>query len=143
MLVKSFEVLRCDAGWRSFAFLKLTTSDGLVGWSEYNDSFGSPGLTSAIEMLMPHVIGLDPMRIEYINAVLHTKSVQSRGGIVRQAIGAIENALLDIKGKALGVPVYQLFGGMVRSRIPVYWSHCGSYRMRNPEMVGAPAVQQL
>ena len=53
------------------------------------------------------------------------------------AIAAIENALLDIKGKALGVPVYQLFGGKLRDRIPVYWSHCGSYRMRNPDRIRA------
>ena len=64
--------------------------------------------------------------------------MQSRGGINRQAVAAIENALLDIKGKALGVPVYDLFGGKLRERIPVYWSHCGCYRMRNPELVGMP-----
>ena len=73
--------------------------------------------------------------------MLATRSTQSRGGVVRQAIAAIENALLDIKGKALGVPVYQLFGGKIRDRIPVYWSHCGSYRMRNADLVGAPAVK--
>jgi L-alanine-DL-glutamate epimerase-like enolase superfamily enzyme len=81
------------------------------------------------------------MDIELVNAVLATRSVTSRGGIVRQAIAAIENALFDIKGKAMGVPVYQLFGGKVRDRIPVYWSHCGSYRLRNPDLVGAPAVR--
>ena len=90
---------------------------------------------------MPSVVGMDPMDIELVNAVLATKSTQSRGGVVRQAIAAIENALLDIKGKALGVPVYQLFGGKLRDRIPVYWSHCGSYRMRNPDLCGTPAVR--
>ena len=85
---------------------------------------------------MPNVIGMDPMQIELVNAVLATRSTQSRGGVVRQAIAAIENALLDIKGKALGVPVYELFGGKLRDRIPVYWSHCGSYRLRNPDIVG-------
>ncbi len=141
MKIKSYEIFRCDAGWRLFSFLKLVTDSGPVGWSEYNESFGSPGLSSAIETLMPYVTGMDPMRIELINAVLNTKAIQSRGGVVRQAIAAIENALLDIKGKALGVPVYQLFGGMVRDRIPVYWSHCGSYRLRNPELVGEPAIR--
>src|SRR5512143_3457540 len=113
--VKGYELFRCDAGWRTFSFLKLTTDGGgIVGWSEFNESFGSPGLAGAIESLMPNVIGMDPLDIELVNAVLATKSTQSRGGIVRQAIGAIENALLDIKGKALGVPVYQLFGGKIR-----------------------------
>ena len=142
MKIKSYEIFRCDAGWRTFSFLKLVTDGGgIVGWSEYNESFGSPGLSGVIENLMPSVIGMDPMDIELVNAVLATKSTQSRGGVVRQAIAAIENALLDIKGKALGVPVYQLFGGKLRDRIPVYWSHCGSYRMRNPDLCGTPAVR--
>lgn len=141
MKIKSYEIFRCDAGWRLFSFLKLVTDSGPIGWSEYNESFGSPGLSGVIENLMPSVIGMDPMEIELVNAVLATKSTQSRGGVVRQAIAAIENALLDIKGKALGVPVYQLFGGKLRDRIPVYWSHCGSYRMRNPDLCGTPAVR--
>ena len=141
MKIKSYEIFRCDAGWRLFSFLKLVTDSGPVGWSEYNESFGSPGLSGVIENLMPSVVGMDPMDIELVNAVLATKSTQSRGGVVRQAIAAIENALLDIKGKALGVPVYQLFGGKLRDRIPVYWSHCGSYRMRNPDICGTPAVR--
>lgn len=141
MKVKAYEVFQCDAGWRIFSFLKLTTDDGIVGWSEFNESFGSPGLSSVIGALMPFVVGTDPMQIELTNAVLGTKTTQSRGGIARQAIAAIENALLDIKGKALGVPVYQLFGGKLRDRIPVYWSHCGSYRLRNPEICGVPAVR--
>ena len=141
MKVTGYEVFKCDAGWRTFSFLKIVTADGFVGWSEYNESFGSPGLSGVIEAMMPGVIGMDPMDIELVNAVLATRSTQSRGGVVRQAVAAIENALLDIKGKALGVPVYQLFGGKLRERIPVYWSHCGSYRMRNPEIVGTKPVR--
>ena len=67
--------------------------------------------------------------------------MQAPGGVNQRAIAAIENALLDIKGKALGVPVYELFGGPVRTRIPVYWSHCGTYRVRNHELVGVPPLR--
>jgi galactonate dehydratase len=141
MKVKSYEVFQCDAGWRTFSFLKVITDDGVVGWSEYSEDAGSPGLTGAIHALMPPIYGLSPMDIELANAVFSTKSIQSRGGIVRQAIGAIENALLDIKGKALGVPVWQLFGGKLRDRIPLYWSHCGSYRARYPKHIGVPPVR--
>ena len=141
MKVTRLETLRCDAGWRTFSFLKVTTDEGIVGWSEYNESFGSAGLSQVIEALAPVVIGKDPRQIELVNAHLRTQTVPSRGGINRQAIGAIENALLDIKGKALGVPVYELFGGPVRTRIPVYWSHCGSYRARYPELLGVPRVK--
>jgi len=141
MKVTKIETLRCDAGWRMFSFLKVMTDEGLIGWSEYNESFGSAGLSQVIDALSPAVIGKDPRQIELINCHLRTQTVQSRGGINRQAVAAIENALLDIKGKALGVPVYDLFGGAVRTRIPVYWSHCGSYRARYPELLGVPRVK--
>ena len=49
--------------------------------------------------------------------------------MVQQAVGAIENALLDLKARALGVPVYELFGGPLRERQRLYWSHCGTYRV--------------
>ena len=141
MKVTKVETLRCDAGWRTFSFLKVMTDDGLIGWSEYNESFGSAGLSEVIAALSATVIGKDPRQIELVNAHLRTQTIQSRGGINRQAVAAIENALLDIKGKALGVPVYDLFGGAVRTRIPVYWSHCGSYRARYPELLGVPRVK--
>ena len=57
--------------------------------------------------------------------------------MTQQAITAIENALLDLKAKALGVPVYELLGGAIRERLPLYWSHCGTYRMTD---VGAAAM---
>jgi galactonate dehydratase len=142
MKVERLETMCCDAGWRSFSFLKVTTDSGIVGWSEYNESFGSAGLSQVIDALAPGVIGMDPMRIELATCTLHTRTVQSRGGLNRQAIAAIENALLDIKGKALGLPVHALLGGAVRDRIPVYWSHCGSYRARYPEaLTGVPMVR--
>jgi galactonate dehydratase len=141
MKVTKIETLRCDAGWRMFSFLKVMTDEGIVGWSEFNESFGSGGLADVITALSPVVIGKDPRDIELINSHIRTRTIQSRGGINRQAMAAIENALLDIKGKALGVPVYDLFGGAVRKRIPTYWSHCGSYRARYPELLGVPRVK--
>lgn len=140
MKVTQFDILRADAGWRIFSFLKVMTDEGLIGWSEFNESFGSAGLADVIRELFKIVIGKDPRDVELINAHIRTSTIQARGGINRQAVAAIENALLDIKGKALGVPVYDLFGGAVRKRIPCYWSHCGSYRARYPELMGVPRV---
>jgi galactonate dehydratase len=60
MKIAAIECLHADAGHRNFDFLKITTDDGLVGWSEYNESFGGKGVTSVIENLVPHVIGRDP-----------------------------------------------------------------------------------
>jgi L-alanine-DL-glutamate epimerase-like enolase superfamily enzyme len=117
MKIKSIETLRADAGWRMFSFLKITTDTGIVGWSEFNESFGSAGLKAVIDALCEILIGRDPRPTEQIVANLHVLTRQSRGGLNQQAIAAIENALLDIKAKDLGIPVYALFGGPVRTRI--------------------------
>ena len=60
---------------------------------------------------------------------LHAISRLAAGGVNHQAIAAIENACLDVKAKALGVPVYALFGGAMRDKLDLYWSHCGSFRV--------------
>ena len=136
MKIRSVETLRADAGWRLFSFLKITTDSGIIGWSEYNESFGSAGLSAVIDALAATLIGQDPRPVERIISTLHVATRQSRGGINHQAIAAIENALLDVKAKDLGIPVYALFGGPVRDRIPLYWSHTGTYRVRNAELMG-------
>jgi L-alanine-DL-glutamate epimerase-like enolase superfamily enzyme len=89
-----------------------------------------------IRALAPLVIGEDLLRSEAVVARLHVFTRPSRGGLNHQAIAAIENALLDIRGKVLGVPVDAQFGGPIRESIPVHWSHCGSYRVRHSEMIG-------
>src|SRR5207249_210457 len=68
---------------------------------------------------------------------------QAAGGVVQQAIAAIENALLDVKARALGVPVYALFGGPVRERVRVYWSHCGTYRLARWQAMQIPRLKTL
>jgi L-alanine-DL-glutamate epimerase-like enolase superfamily enzyme len=143
MRIRSLECLHADAGHRNFDFLKITTDDGLVGWSEYNESFGGKGVTAAISHLAPVVIGKDPRAYEAVVALLYAIRRQASGGMVQQAIGAIENALLDIKAKALGIPVYELLGGPVRQRIRLYWSHCGTYRLAWPEPMQLPPLRTL
>jgi len=141
MKIKAIETLRADAGWRMFSFLKITTDSGIIGWSEFNESFGSAGLKNVIDALCEILIGRDPRPTEAIVANLHVLTRQSRGGLNQQAIAAIENALLDVKAKDLGIPVYALFGGPVRTRIETYWSHMGTYRIRNAAQMGVPALK--
>lgn len=144
MKLEHFETLHCDAGWRTFSFLKLVRCDGLIGISEYNESYGSPGLTAVIEGLVRQILGDDPRAHERISAKLYAFTRQAPGGIAQQAIAAIENALLDLKGRALGVPVYELLGGPVRDRLRLYWSHCGSYRLgETARHTGRWAVERL
>jgi galactonate dehydratase len=137
MNVARLETLYCDAGWRPWIFLKATTADGAVGWAEITDSHGSPrGLGGIVEDLGPLVVGRDPRMVERIVWDLIRATRQSPGSVIQKAIGGIENALLDLKGKALGVPVYELFGGPTHDDVDVYWSHCGTTRARAWEVTG-------
>ena len=135
--------LHADAGWRAFSFLKIETDAGLVGWSEYNESYGSKGLTSVILKLAETLIGHDPRPVEAITANLYARTRQAPGGLISQAIAAIENALVDVKAKALGVPVCEMLGGPIRDRLRLYWSHCGTYRLHHAGTIGVPAVRNL
>ena len=144
MKVAALETLTCDAGWRPWIFLKATTDDGLVGWAEITDSHGSPrGLAGIVEDLAPLVVGRDPRPTEAIYWDLYRATRQSPGSVIAKALAGIENALLDLKAKALGVPVYELFGGPTRDTIPMYWSHCGTTRARAFEVTGTPKLASL
>ena len=108
--------LHADAGWRVFSFLKITDAE-LIGWSEYNESYGSKGLTAVIMKLAEGLIGQDPRPVELITANLYARTRQAPGGLIQQAIAAIENALVDVKAKALGVPVCEMLGEPIRDRL--------------------------
>ena len=147
MRITKIEDLHCNAGWRDFSFLKISTDEGLVGWSEFMESYGSEGLAGVIRKLGARLIGWDPRPVEKITAYLHGVTRQSVGGIAQQAIAAIENALVDLKAKALGVPVYEMLGGPVRDRLQLYWSHCGTWRIshasRIKEWTGFDPIRSL
>ena len=143
MKIARIEDLHCDAGWRVWSFLKITTDDGLVGWAEYSENYGGRGLTGVIRALGGTIMGQDPRPVERISATLYAMTRQAPGGMNQQAIAAIENALLDIKAKALGVPVCALFGGPVRDRLPLYWSHCGTYRIARSAAMGVEPLRSL
>ena len=131
--IRSVETRHCDAGWRNYHFLRITTDDGVVGWSEYDEHLGATGLTTVLEEMAPTLIDEPVEATERIRAKLVGKARQSFTGVMAMALGTIENALLDAKAKELGVPCFDLLGGAVREEIPVYWSHCGSYRISRPE----------
>lgn len=147
MKITKLEILHCDAGWRINSFLKVSTDEGIVGWSEFMEGYGAQGLGIIIEKLGARLIGQDPRPVERISALLYAATRQAAGGLNAQAIAAIENALVDVKAKALGVPVYEMLGGPIRDRLEVYWSHCGTYRARHfdriRELAGVDPVRSL
>ena len=147
MKIVKLEDFHVDCGWEDYSFLKITTDEGLVGWSEFRES-RRKGVRALIHGMSELLIGADPRAIGRLDASLcaHIRTVP--GGMYQNAVGAIVNACLDIKGKALGVPVYELFGGAVRERMPVYWSRLGVIRARSAEffdgkVIDKPAVRSL
>ncbi|PYN04111.1 MAG: hypothetical protein DME02_22270 [Candidatus Rokuibacteriota bacterium] len=143
MKVARLEHLHADAGKGALDFLKITTDDGIVGWSEYNETFGGLGVSAAIDGLVPFVIGRDPRTREAIVTTLYAVRRQAPGGVIQQAIAAIENALLDVQARALGIPVYELLGGPQRERLRLYWSHCGYFRLFAAAQMQIPPLRDL
>jgi L-alanine-DL-glutamate epimerase-like enolase superfamily enzyme len=132
--VKSVEILACDAGWRNYHFVKVTTEDGVAGWSEYDEGFGAPGVGTAIQRLSGRVVGQNVFAHERIFAELSAATRPATGGVVALALGAM--------GKLLGVPCYELLGGKIRDRVRVYWSHCATWRINHPTWY-KPAITDL
>jgi galactonate dehydratase len=141
--IVAIQDLHADAGWRTLSFLKITTDAGLVGWSEFSDGRSTPALTMAIRRLAEGLIGEDPRAVSRIGARLYAMTRGAAGGVVAQAIAALENACVDIKAKALGVPVVDLLGGALRQRLPLYWSHCGTMRLRHAALFEAAGASPL
>ena len=129
MRISKLETFHADGGWRVWSFLKISTDEGLIGWCEYAEGFGAGGVSELIAKFAPLAIGRDPRAIGRLSTELRGVTRLAQGGLNHQAIAAIENACLDIKAKAAGVPVCALFGGPFRETLPVYWSHCASFRV--------------
>src|SRR5262245_46870027 len=141
MKIVKIEDFHVDGGWDTWSFLKISTDEGLAGWSEFKES-GRRGLAAIIHGLGETLIGEDPRAIGRLDAALASRTRTVPGGMNANAAGAILNACLDIKGKALGVPVYELLGGAVRERIPVYWSRCGVIRARCASLFGGAVIDE-
>src|SRR5437660_11998961 len=107
-VVKSVETLSCDAGWRNYHFVKVVTEDGITGWSEFDEGFGAPGVTAAIERLSARVVGKNAFQHERIYAELFSATRTATGGVVALALGAIENELIDVTSIALVYLLYDL-----------------------------------
>ncbi|HEX7641935.1 MAG TPA: galactonate dehydratase [Burkholderiaceae bacterium] len=101
-------------------FLKIETDEGVVGWGEPVIEGKARTVETAVAELSHYLVGQDPMRIADLWQVMYRGGFYRGGPILMSAIAGIDQALWDIKGKALGVPVYQLLGGLVRDRMKTY-----------------------
>jgi galactonate dehydratase len=101
-------------------FLKIETDEGIVGWGEPVIEGRARTVEAAVHEFADLLVGQDPLRINDLWQVMYRGGFYRGGAILMSAIAGIDQALWDIKGKALGVPVYQLLGGLVRDKMRAY-----------------------
>ena len=126
MRIVDAKVIICSPG-RNFVTLKLVTEDGIYGLGDATLNGRELAVAAYLsEHLVPLLIGRDARRIEDTWQYLYKGAYWRRGPVTMAAIGAVDMALWDIRGKSLGVPVYDLLGGASRDSIMVYGHANGS-----------------
>ena len=120
MKITNATVLVCSPG-RNFVTLKIETNAGVIGWGDATVNGREMSVVAYLEEhLLPCIIGRDVFDTEDIWQYAYRGAYWRRGPVTMAAIGAIDMALWDIKGKALGVPVYKLMGGKSRHKLLAY-----------------------
>ena len=115
--IEKLELFKVPPRW---LFLKITTTSGIEGWGEPLIEGKADTVCAAVKEMASYLIGRDAQRIEDIWQTLYRGGFYRGGAILMSAIAGIDQALWDIKGKALGVPVYELLGGAVRDKMKIY-----------------------
>lgn len=120
MKVTAVKTFICNAFRTNFVFVKVETDSGLHGWGEATLEYKELTIQAAIHDLESYLIGKDPHNIEAFRHDCYRDAYWRGGPVLMSALAGVEMALWDIKGKALGVPCYQLLGGKVRDAVPIY-----------------------
>jgi galactonate dehydratase len=123
MKITAQKVFIANVQRTNFVFVKLYTDAGIEGVGEATLEWKTKTIVAALEELERVLLGRDPFAVDAIIEQLHRDSYWRTGAVFRTALGGIEAALLDIKGKALGVPVFELLGGKFRDRVECYANH--------------------
>ena len=132
MKIALIETIKVPPRW---LFVRVETDEGHVGWGEATLEGHGGAVEGAFTELRERFIGADPFRIEDAWQVGYRGGFYRGGPVLMSALSGLDQALWDMKGKALGVPVWQLLGGKVRDRIACYAWIGGD----KPEDVGAAA----
>ena len=117
LVVSRGELFEIPPRW---LLLRLETRDGGVGWGEPIVEGRASTVRRATEELLEQVVGQDARRVEDLIQVMYRGGFYRGGPVLTSALSGIEQALWDLKARALGVPVYELWGGPVRERMQVY-----------------------
>ncbi len=125
MKITNIEAYPVWGGHRNFLFVVVDTDEGIYGVGEAGLTGRELAVMGALEHFKPVLIGQDPSRTEHIWQTLFRGAFFPAQRVLSAAISAIDIALWDIKGKALGVPVYELLGGRVRDKVVCYPHNVG------------------
>src|SRR5919108_6472968 len=109
---------------RQYVFVQVDTDEGLTGWGEittYPGPVANRAVGAMLRELTPLLEGEDPSRIEAIwHKIFRAFTYMGTRGATTAVVSGIDIALWDLRGKALGLPIYELLGGPVRETIPLY-----------------------
>src|SRR5581483_7217434 len=131
MKITNVSTVIVNANMRNWIFVKVETDEpGLRGWGEATLEWKTEAVVGAVKDVSRFIIGEDPRRIEHLYQMMYRQYFWKVGIEGMSAISGIEQALWDIKGKWLNVPVYELLGGRVRDKIRVY-NHLGGGYMKS------------
>ena len=121
MEIARVELFKVPPRW---LFVKVTTKNGLTGWGEPVVEGRAATVETAIKEMLPFLIGHPANQIEDFWQMVYRGGFYRGGPVLMSALSGIDQALWDIKGKALEVPIYELLGGAVRDKMKIYgWVH--------------------
>lgn len=136
------------ARMRNWVFVKVTTDEGIVGWGEATTEWKTRAVVGALDDLRPLLVGEDPFRIEHLWQVMYRTQFWKGGVVEMSALSGVDQALHDVKARALDIPIYDLLGGRVRDRLRLY-DHLGGgdpdavYGRLEPAAAAEAAVRSI
>src|SRR3954452_20113857 len=142
LTIKDVKVITTSGGRNyRWVFLKIITSEpGLYGIGSANDNYQTQSVIAALEKHMkPFLIGKDPDRIEDLWQSANLKTYWRSGPVNNKVVGAMDEALWDIKGKRGGMPVYEMLGGRAHDSVACYEHVSGRTREESAENVAKAA----
>src|SRR5258708_5590699 len=129
------KIARAD---RPYVFVKLETNQGVVGWGEATLEGKAGAAMACVNDLKEFILGADPMQVEHLYQLMYIGSFYRGGPVLGSAISGIDQALWDIRGKVLGMPVYELLACPVdRRRVRGYY-HASPRTLSEPKPLPDP-----
>jgi galactonate dehydratase len=138
--ITDLEIIPVSAGAHTpYVFVRVRTNEGVTGLGEATLEYKPESVMGALKDLRDFLVGKDPTMIEHLWQAIYRLSFYRGGPVLNSALGGIDIALWDIKGKLLGEPIWKLLGGPVREKIRVY-THFGG---KTPAETAARAKERV